>query len=100
MNEWRKDLDKDFDKPFCALSRELDVSEMVVRGGEVSIYLYLSVIFSNPKCLPSPPSEIGSPISSFTALMLQNMLIILEDAQTVLSLLAGRFDTTKSSRVG
>ncbi|KAF8598228.1 Metallo-dependent phosphatase [Ceratobasidium sp. AG-I] len=34
IKNYRKDLDEDFDKPFCLLSGNLDVTESVVRGGE------------------------------------------------------------------
>lgn len=37
IKEYCKNLDKNFDNPFCLLSSDLDITESVVRGGEVSI---------------------------------------------------------------
>ena len=73
IEECRKHLDKDFDRPLYALSGELDVSEMVVRGGEVSTWSYMPCISSNRIYRPSPQLGTGLLISLFTHLMTRNI---------------------------
>lgn len=38
IKDCRKDLEENFETPFCKLSGDLDVTASVIRGGEVSVY--------------------------------------------------------------